>query len=236
MDNCKKRMKRNVKNWLFVLAVALLGGNNVVVQAAEKYVNDIVYVPLRAGPGNQYRILHQGLRTGTRLTILEDDAGQGFSRVAMSDGTEGYIRVQYLMELKPARERLPEEQEKNRQLTAQLSQVQAQLRQAEAELQSVKDNLKNTSTMLDEKTTELVSLREATAEPLALDRRNKQLMEESQRYKNQVEVVEAENAQLIRNNNIRWYLYGGGTILVGIILGLFLPMVRLRKKPSSDWV
>ena len=229
-------MKRIVKSWLFVLTFALLAGNNGDVQAAEKYVNDIVYVPLRAGPGNQYRILHQGLRTGTRLTILEEDAGQGFSKVALSDGTEGFIRAQYLMNLQPARERLPKEQEKNRQLTAQLSQVQAQLRQKEAELQSVKDTLKNTSTMLDEKTTELVSLREATAEPLALDRRNKQLMEENQRYKNRVEVVEAENAQLIRNNSIRWYLYGGGTILVGVILGLFLPMVRLRKKPSSDWV
>ena len=117
-----------------------------------------------------------------------------------------------------------------------MKQLQAELQQRETELQSARDNLTNTSAMLDEKTTELVGLREATAEPLALDRRNKQLMEENLRYKNRVEVVEAENAQLVRNNSIRWYLYGGGTILVGILLGLFLPMVKLRKKPTSDWV
>ena len=229
-------MKLIVKTMMFALVTVWLSGNAADVQAADKYVTDVVYVPLRAGPGNQYRILHQGLRTGTRMTVLEDNAGEGFTKVQMSDGTEGFIRTQYLMDLQPARDRLPQEQEKNQQLSAQLKQLQAELQQRETELQSARDNLKNTSTMLDEKTTELVSLREATAEPLALDRRNKQLMEENLRYKNRVEVVEAENAQLVRNNSIRWYLYGGGTILVGILLGLFLPMVKLRKKPASDWV
>ncbi|AMO55870.1 hypothetical protein GZ77_07820 [Endozoicomonas montiporae] len=229
-------MKLIVKNMMFALAVVWLSGNAADVQAANKYVTDIVYVPLRAGPGNQYRILHQGLRTGTRMTVLEENAGEGFTKVQMSDGSEGYVRTQYLMDQQPARSRLPKEQEKNQQLTTQLQQLEAQLKQRENELQSVKASLKNTSNMLDEKTTELVSLREATAEPLALDRRNKQLMEENLRYKNRVEVVEAENAQLVRNNSIRWYLYGGGTILMGILLGLFLPMVRLRRKPASDWV
>ena len=229
-------MKLIVKTMMFALTAVWLSGNAVPVQAAEKYVTDIVYVPLRAGPGNQYRILHQGLRTGTRLTVLEEKAGEDFTKVQMADGSEGYVRTQYLMNEQPARSRLPQEQEKNQQLAARLKQLQAQLKQRETELQSVKGNLKNTSSMLDEKTTELVSLREATAEPLALDRRNKQLMEENLRYKNRVEVVEAENAQLVRNTSIRWYLYGGGTIFVGILLGLFLPMVRLRKKPASDWV
>lgn len=218
------------------MAAVLLTGNVTDVQAAEKYVTDVVYVPLRAGPGNQYRILHQGLRTGTKMTLLQENAGEGFTKVAMADGTEGFVRTQYLMDVQPARDRLPKEQEKARQLTSQLSRLQTQLKERESELKTARTNLKNTSTMLDEKTTELVSLRDATAEPLALDRRNKQLMEENQRYKNRVEVVEAENAQLIRNNSIRWYLYGGGTILAGVLLGLFLPMVRLRKKTSSDWV
>ncbi|UYM15440.1 TIGR04211 family SH3 domain-containing protein [Endozoicomonas euniceicola] len=229
-------MKLIVKTMMFALAAVWLSGTAAQVHAADKYVTDVVYVPLRAGPGNKYRILHQGLKTGARMTVLEENAGEGFTRVRMSNGTEGFIRTQYLMDSQPARDQLPKEQKKNQQLSAQLKQLQAELQQQEAELQSARNNLKNTSTMLDEKTTELVSLREATAEPLALDRRNKQLMEENLRYKNRVEVVEAENAQLVRNNSIRWYLYGGGTILIGILLGLFLPMVKLRKKPSSDWV
>ena len=229
-------MKLIVKTMMLALVAVWLSGNAAQVQAVDKYVTDVIYVPLRAGPGNQYRILHQGLRTGSRMTVLEENAGEGFTKVRMSNGTEGFIRTQYLMDLQPARDRLPKEQEKNQQLSAYLKQLQAELQQQETELQSARDSLKKTSAMLDEKTTELVSLREATAEPLALDRRNKQLIEENLRYKNRVEVVEAENAQLVRNNKIRWYLYGGGTILMGILLGLFLPMVKLRKKPSSDWV
>lgn len=220
----------------FMLSGVLLIGNIDSVQAEERYITDVVYVPLRAGAGTQYRILHQGLRTGTKLTVLEADTGNGYAKVEMTNGKEGFIQTQYLMNLQPARDRLPKEQEKNRQLTGQVSQLQEGLKQKEFDLQLLKNNLKNTSAMLDDKTTELVTLREATAEPLALDRRNKQLMEENLRYKNRVEVAEADNAQLVRNNSVRWYLYGGGTILIGVLLGLFLPMVRFRKKPSSDWV
>lgn len=228
-------MKRYLKSLALALLVVMSLGNTHVVQAEERYITDIVYVPLRAGPGNEYRILHRGLRTGTRMNILEADAGNNYSKVSMSDGTEGYILTQYLINQAPARERLPKEQEKNRQLTSDLAKSHSELKQKDAELTTAKKNLKSTSRMLDEKTTELVALREATADPLALDRRNKQLMEENLRLKNSLEVTQAENTQLVRNNSIRWYLYGGGTILVGILLGLFLPMIRFRKKPASDW-
>ena len=229
-------MKRYFKSLALALLTMMSVGNTDIVQAEERYITDIVYVPLRAGPGNEYRILHRGLRTGTRMTVLEADAGNSYSKVSMSDGTEGFILSQYLVSQTPARERLPKEQEKNKQLNTELAKLRVELKQKESELSTKSTDLKNTTRMLDEKTTELVALREATADPLALDRRNKQLMEENLRLKNNLEVIQAENTQLVRNNSIRWYLYGGGTILIGILLGLFLPMVRFKKKPASDWV
>ena len=105
-------MKLIVKTMMFALAAVWLSGTSAQVHAVDKYVTDVVYVPLRAGPGNQYRILHQGLKTGARMTVLEDNAGEGFTKVRMSNGTEGFIRTQYLMGQQPARDRLPQEQEK----------------------------------------------------------------------------------------------------------------------------
>ena len=81
----------------------------------------------------------------------------------------------------------------------------------------------------------MLRLEEITAEPMAIDRRNKQLIGENLQLKNEVQVLQAENSQLMRDSSIRWYLYGGGTILLGILLGLFLPMMRVQKK-QSDWV
>ena len=229
-------MKRYLKSLILTLLAMMSLGNTDIVQAEERYITDIIYVPMRSGPGNEYRILHRGLRTGTRMTILEADAGNNYSKVSLGDGTEGFILTQYLINQAPARERLPGEQEKSRQLAADLAKSRSELEQKDAELTTTKTKLKNISRMLDKKTTELVALREATAAPVALDRRNKQLMEENLHLKSNLEVTQTENTQLVRNNSIRWYLYGGGTILMGILLGLFLPMIRIKKKAASDWV
>ncbi|WP_422410305.1 MULTISPECIES: TIGR04211 family SH3 domain-containing protein [unclassified Endozoicomonas] len=206
------------------------------VQAETRYVTDVVYVPMRSGPGNQYRILHRGLKTGLKMTVLEADAGEGFSKVRMADGSEGYIPRQYLVAEQPARERLPKVLANVSRLSKENTALKSELSATENELKSVKGSLQETTGLLDDKTSQFIALREATADPQALDRRNKQLMEENLQLKNRIEVVEAENNQLIRSSTMRWYLYGGGTIIIGILLGLFLPMIRFRKKPASDWI
>lgn len=219
-------------------AIVLLGSmvQAEPVQAETRYVTDVVYVPLRSGPGAQYRILHRGLKTGLRMTVLEADAGEGYSKVRTADGLEGYIPRQYLVVEEPARERLPKVLENLSQLTKENTALKSGLSATEDELDNVKGTLEETTGLLDDKTSEFIALREATADPQALDRRNKQLMEENLQLKNRIEVIEAENNQLIRSSSMRWYLYGSGTIIIGILLGLFLPMIRFRKKPASDWV
>ncbi|WP_257255405.1 TIGR04211 family SH3 domain-containing protein, partial [Endozoicomonas sp. SESOKO3] len=143
---------------------------------------------------------------------------------------------QYLVVEEPARERLPKVLENLSQLTKENTALKSGLSATEDELDNVKGTLEETTGLLDDKTSEFIALREATADPQALDRRNKQLMEENLQLKNRIEVIEAENNQLIRSSSMRWYLYGSGTIIIGILLGLFLPMIRFRKKPASDWV
>ncbi|WP_257275804.1 TIGR04211 family SH3 domain-containing protein [Endozoicomonas sp. ONNA1] len=232
-------MKQSLHKLFLSLGAIVLLGSMVQaepVQAETRYVTDVVYVPLRSGPGAQYRILHRGLKTGLRMTVLEADAGEGYSKVRTADGLEGYIPRQYLVVEEPARERLPKVLENLSQLTKENTALKSGLSATEDELDNVKGTLEETTGLLDDKTSEFIALREATADPQALDRRNKQLMEENLQLKNRIEVIEAENNQLIRSSSMRWYLYGSGTIIIGILLGLFLPMIRFRKKPASDWV
>ncbi|WOG25968.1 TIGR04211 family SH3 domain-containing protein [Endozoicomonas sp. 8E] len=232
-------MKRTLPKLFLSLSGLVLLGSMVQaepVQAETRYVTDVVYVPMRSGPGNQYRILHRGLKTGLKMTVLEADAGEGFSKVRMADGSEGYIPRQYLVAEQPARERLPKVLANVSRLSKENTALKSELSATENELNNVKGSLQETTGLLDDKTSQFIALREATADPQALDRRNKQLMEENLQLKNRIEVVEAENNQLIRSSSMRWYLYGGGTIIIGVLLGLFLPMIRFRKKPASDWV
>lgn len=216
---------------LFLLAALYMAGQ---VVAETRYISDQIYVPLRGGPGNEYRILHRGLKTGTRMKLLEEEAGNGFSKVLLGD-QEGYVRAQYLTAEAPALVVLPGVREQAAKAQAENRELRSKLSERGSELKSLTQSLADTKALLVSKTEEMQRLEEVTADPLAIDQRNKALMGENLQLKNEVQLLEAENIKLAQENSFRWYLYGGGTILLGILLGLFLPMIRVEKK-QSDWV
>ena len=219
------------KHWLVVLLGFLWIGQ---VAAEARYITDITYVPMRTGPSNEYRIVHRGLKTGTVLVLLEEDAGNGFSKVKNGD-QEGYIPKQYLMKNSPAFRQLPAALDRVRKLEADNKELEKLLTERDGQLKEVTSELGKADNKLDRQQVEMKRLQDISAEPLAIDRRNQQLVEENERLKNQLQVLQAESRQLVRDSSLRWYLFGGGTILLGIILGLFLPMLKIRKKESA-WV
>lgn len=219
------------KHWLAVLFGLLWIGQ---VCAETRYITDITYVPMRTGPGNEYRILHRGLKTGTSLVLLEENSGKGFSKVKHGD-QEGYVPTQYLMTNPPAFRQLPAALDRASKMAADNKALEIRLMERDGQLQEVTSELSKAENKLDRQQVELKRLQDISAEPLAIDRRNQQLVEENERLKNQLQVLQAENRQLLRDTSLRWYLFGGGTILLGILLGLFLPMLKIRKKESA-WV
>ena len=202
--------------------------------AQTRYITDTNYVPLRTGPGNEYRIIHRGLKTGTALVVLEDDAGNGFSRV-LSGEQEGFIPTQYLMDDPPASRQLPAALERARQVEANNRKLEKTLSERDGQLREVTSELANAEDRWQQQQVEMKRLVDISAEPLAIERRNQQLVEENEQLKKQLQVLEVENRQLIKDTSLRWYLFGGGTIVLGILLGLILPMLKVRKKESA-WV
>ncbi|HSN71639.1 MAG TPA: TIGR04211 family SH3 domain-containing protein, partial [Steroidobacteraceae bacterium] len=82
-----------MQKWLLAaLAMALAQP----VYAETVFISDVLTVPLRSGPSLRHKILHAGLPSGTRLETLTEDPESGFTQVRLSDGTEGWVRSQYL--------------------------------------------------------------------------------------------------------------------------------------------
>lgn len=217
--------------WLTTLLVLLMTGQ---VTAQTRYITDINYVPMRTGPGNEYRIIHRGLRTGTALVLLEENAGNGFSRVRNGE-QEGFVPTQYLMDRPPAFRQLPAALEQAQKVAADNQTLEKMLDEREGQLRDATVELEKAKERGQQQQIEMKRLADISAEPLAIERRNQQLVEENEQLKNQLQVLQVENHQLAKDTSLRWYLFGGGTIVLGILLGLFLPMLKVRKKESA-WV
>ncbi|WP_330924768.1 TIGR04211 family SH3 domain-containing protein [Candidatus Sororendozoicomonas aggregata] len=206
------------------------------VYAESRYVTDIIYIPMRSGPGSQYRIIHQGIKTGTELKVLEADAGNNYSKVVTPDGLEGYIRTQYMQNNPPARQQLPALEAAANKAASDKTLIVAELEQAKMDQETLAEKLREVTGNLEQKNMELKRITTISADTLVIDQRNKNLVEENLQLKNRVQLLETDNKQLISDSRVKWFIYGGGTVVIGVLLGLLLPRLRIRKKPASDWI
>lgn len=194
------------------------------------YISDELNVPLRSGPSQAHRILHRGLPSGTPLTVLAIDDEAGFTKVRTNGGLEGWLTSQHLTGEPIARVKLAAvekrlqglktELEKEREARASL---QAQLKETEAENKALNSEVQAL-------TKELEELKRISADPINENARNIELTQQNQRLAAQVDELSSRTRQLEANIQLEWLLYGGGLVLIGLILGVIL---KARPRQTS---
>lgn len=191
------------------------------LNAATGWIGDDLYVPVRAGAGTAFKILHRGLKTGTSVEILEMETGNDWAKIRYGE-VEGYINSRYLNRSPTAGIKLEQLEEKHEKLRAQLSTSQSQLR----EITQQRDKLAGENTQLDSSLSsrqkELSNLKDVAADPIRLDQANRKLNEELVTLRTQLDTAQAENAMLRGNNTSSQWLIGCLILFAGSMVGWLL--------------
>lgn len=203
--------------------------------AQTAYVTDQFEVTLRSGPSTQNSILRV-INSGVALEVLESDQETGYSRVQTQSGVEGWVLSRYLMNDAAARDQLAGMRQQVGRLRGQIQDLTAQLEQSSAsgdELSQERGALQTRNQALE---TELEDIRQISAGAIDLNNQNEELQQRVQTLNHQVQAMTAENQDLGSRRNRDWFVAGAGVLLVGIVLGLVVPRLRLRRKSSwSDF-
>jgi SH3 domain protein len=201
----------------------------VTPSGGVRYVTDQFKVTLRQGAGLRYQIVRM-LSTGDRLQVVQQDAQTGYTEVRTADGTQGWVLTRYLMNHPTAR--------------AQLDQARQSLDQANTKLKSVADTLSQTQDALKAKTQaeadlqgrydalqkQYKNLRETAKNAVAVADENQTLKQRTATLSKRLSAVTSENETLKNTGLMRWFMAGGGVLLIGLILGLLMPhLVRRRR-------
>ena len=201
----------------------LLAGSSVFfcvpASAATLYISDQFTVPLRRGPSNSHRILHQGLPSGTALEVLGTDDAAGFTQVRTANGTEGWIPTQYLSSQPIARDRLAAADRRVESLEAQVKSLRTSDGRAN-ELAKQTDKLQ----------AELTEIRRISATSIVNHEENKQLKASNETLQKQVTQLSDRVRQLERNVMLKSLMGGGGLVLLGLLIGAW---IKSRPKRSS---
>lgn len=219
-----------VKIRSFFLSFFLILALPFSAQAETQYVSDHLVITVRTGQGAQFQII-KTLESGEHVKVLET-TDTGYTRIETNDGTEGWVRSQYLAEEPVASERLVKTEAKLVKTQAALKSIKESfvtLKQEHKTLSQLQNTLSTDKKQLD---TELARLNEIAKKPIILDRQNRKLQQQNVTLEKDLQRLNQENHSLKDRSQREWFIAGALVLLGGIILGLIIPKLRGRKRSS----
>ena len=210
--------------------------NNSEPKAGEiRYVTDLIYTPIRTGPGGDYRIVNKGLPSGTQITYFGTTEDGVWAEVETRGGTRGYLQAQYLQ---------VEVQRANQinALEGELESAQARVLDLEAQLDASLDEL--TSSNEDRGTTakdleatqrELAEIKRISANAIQLDRLTNELTSKLEDANARNDLLKLENARLEDRIESREFRNGIVAVLLGIVIALVIPRLTVKRRRNDGW-
>ena len=221
------------------LVVAMIGLFGLSISADEVYIHDRLYVPLRSAPSANAPAATGSLASGTKLDQIGEETDSPFARVVYTDGegksVEGFIHQQYLSRERVAADRLSDVINEKASIAAEVQQLRedfATLDAAYAELVlrnerdverlSASEEEAQRLTVLSQRATQIESERERLAQ------QNTLLVEEINALRHTESAHQADIEQ-------RWYLIGGGSAVVMVVIGFLLGRRIYHRRYAGGW-
>ena len=196
--------------------------------AKTSFVKPSSEVVVRRGQGTDYKVIAM-VKDGVSVEFIEENGN--YARVRLANGKEGWMLKRFLSDEPPLRElvvslRAEREEMKQKKLETnqKLEAVTSTLSQTGKELDATieeRDQLKTAYQTLQEDTADVVQIKTALDKTA---RENKALTQK-------LALVKQESDNLKNDNALKWFLAGGGVLLLGIIIGRMTGRSR-RRKPS----
>lgn len=196
--------------------------------AAPAWVTDRFEITLRSGPstGNEIRRM---MASGTQVEVMEQDAASGYSRVRTSGGTEGWVLTRYLMPEAGAREQLGQLATTVAPSSAGETSAGAQRRVVLAAYEDARERVSTLEQEKAELEQRFTDLQRVAADTVNINAQNGELARQVTTLEGRLDSLRAQNASLKEGTLRQWFLAGAGVLLVGVLMGLWLPKMRRRR-------
>ena len=220
-------------NTLKTISVVVLLTAAAPTFAESVWVTDQFEITLRSGPSTSNAIQLM-VSSGTELEVLERDAESGYTRVRTQGGTEGWVLTRYLMNEACAREQLATLTRQLTNATSRGSSLNSQLAGIRSEQDAASrqiDTLEGEKANLE---SELAEIKRTAANVLSINEQNKSLMDQLTAAQIRADTLEQENRALASQTTRYWFMAGALVLLVGILMGIWLPRIRWQRRSRYD--
>lgn len=219
---------------LIITALAAIFASPASAQET-RYISDQLFVPLRSGQGNQYRIIHRGLPSGTAVKFIEQSEDGEWSLVEVRNGEQGWIRNQYLMEEPTADVKLARTEATLAKLQKDYENLQNDYRALSGDKSSALNNISSLTAQRDQLAEELANIKQLSADAISLNERYQALLEKHQMLQTEADILKASNQRLQNDKVHNHWIYGASILGAGMLFTLLIQGLSSRKR-KSEWI
>ena len=202
-------MKKKLRTAL--LSAVLLGASTQAF--AADYIAENLSTYMRKGAGNQFKIAGS-IQAGEPVTVL--DKKDNFVLIRDSRNREGWVLASEISQTASPRELIPQLQQEVQTLTAKLKNMDSDWQRRTAEMQRRSQDAEKQSSNLFEENAQL----KRELEIVKNKNRNLEIMQDAEK----------------RTIAIQYFIYGGSVLVVGLLLGLIIPIILpKRRSRNGGW-
>lgn len=200
-----------------------------------RYVTDLIFTPIRTGPGGDYRIINKGLPSGTEVTYFGTTEDGVWAEVETRGGTRGYLRAQYLQSEIPRANLLNALEAELADSKDRIATLQGNLDDAMQQLASSGSEMSSTAAALAETRAELGEIKRISANAIQLDQLTKDLTGRLEEASANNDLLILENARLEDRVASNQRLEGVLSVLAGIVIALLIPRLTVKRRRNDGW-
>ena len=204
-------------------------------EGETRYVTDLIFTPIRTGPGGDYRIINKGLPSGTEVTYHSTTEDGVWAEVETRGGTRGYVRAQYLQTDIPRANQLNTLEAELAASQYRAATLQQNLDEAMEQLMSSDSEMSSTATVLAETRAELDEIKRISANAIQVNQLTKELTGKLEDANARNDLLKLENARLEDRVASNQRLEGVLSLVAGIVIALVIPRLTIKRRRNDGW-
>lgn len=186
---------------------------------------------MRTGPSTKNKIL-KTLKSGARVEVLQEDAGNGHSEIRLPNGETGYAVTRYLSVSPSARSRLASLEKQLEQLRSKPGELQTLLASAQKDNEQLIAQNTDLTNQLKTVSNELETIKRVSQDAVNIAAKNNNLEVEVQQLSLQIDELQMREKNAKEHIQQQWFLIGGGVALTFLFLGWVLSISRRPRRQS----
>ena len=196
------------------------------------FISDQFYVPIRSSPCPTCKIVHKGLKSGTKLSVLGHQ--DNWSLITTDSGYRGWIRTQHITYNEIARATLAKSEIVVADIKRKNRRLEEDMQNSFELIETLRKNIGILEADHKALSKKLASLKLISSKEIALNEQNQVLVKHNHMLQEERDVLRANVDDLENEKRNESFLYGGFVTFLGAILAALIPRLRGRRR-LSEW-